>query len=367
MKRNPGILSITIAIILLISISANLSAITSVACYPGGEVLRAYNLRMSGKVDQAKELLESILRKDSTNAMAYYELARLQQYMLIGGAKVKMGDIVHSAEKAVMLDPENVTYAYYKSISYFMDAFMSMQTDQGQVKEKIEGTAKAFEQVLELKPDYPEAMMYLVEIYGMLPSNMGGDSLKAISYAGKLERMNKYYGGRARAALLPEGSDLVKFWTEQLAKNKESREYQVELGKAYLMKGEPDKAQQCFSRVIRTDPSKNTLTLDLARYHLMNVMGNKELAPKELPLAKKLIQEYLESKPGPVIPLKTYAIGLQARAEMFLGNQSQGDKLMAEAKALDPYFSKASGLPTLLLFDAPDQVIHQYFSFFSPY
>ncbi|HRZ21281.1 MAG TPA: HAMP domain-containing sensor histidine kinase, partial [Bacteroidales bacterium] len=36
-----------------------------------------------------------------------------------------------------------------------------------------------------------------------------------------------------------------------------------------------------------------------------------------------------------------------------------------EAKAMDPYFSRAAGIPTLLLFDPPDQISHQYFSFFS--
>jgi hypothetical protein len=52
---------------------------------------------------------------------------------------------------------------------------------------------------------------------------------------------------------------------------------------------------------------------------------------------------------------------------MVLGNKDASDKLTNEANSLDKYFSKASGVPTLLLFDPPDQISHHYFSFFSPY
>ena len=41
---------------------------------------------MKGQVDEAKALLESILEKDSTIAMAHYEFGRLKQYMFVGRA-----------------------------------------------------------------------------------------------------------------------------------------------------------------------------------------------------------------------------------------------------------------------------------------
>ena len=96
-------------------------------------------------------------------------------------------------------------------------------------------------------------------------------------------------------------------------------------------------------------------------------MENKDLAGMELPLAKTFIEKYLKSTPEPVIPMKAYAMGLLMRCEMFLGNQAEAEKLMGEAKSIDPYFSRASGIPTLLLFDQPDQICHHYFSFFSPF
>lgn len=334
---------------------------------PDKQVLKAYELRMNGKVDEAKALLESILAKDSTNAMAHYEMARLKHYMLTGGAGIKIDDILASINKAVTLDPQNVTYAYYKAIASFLNAFMTMQTGQGDVKNNVAQTCADFEKVLTLKPDYYEPRLYLVEIYGMLPRDMGGDSVQAIAYADKLAKMDGYFGAKAKADLEPEGTDMVKFWNELLLANEKNPKLLMELGRAYLYADDLTNAEKFFNEAIRSDPSNNILILDLARYHMYKVMQNKDLAATELPVAKTFIEKYLNSKPEPVIPLKAYAIGALARCEMFLGNQAEAEKLMGEAKAIDPYFSRASGVPTLLLFDPPDQISHHFFSFFRPF
>jgi hypothetical protein len=97
------------------------------------------------------------------------------------------------------------------------------------------------------------------------------------------------------------------------------------------------------------------------------VMQDRELAAAELPLAKKYAERYLESKPEPIIPLKAYAMGLLARFDKFLDRQEEADKWMDEAKSLDPYYSKATGLPSMVLFVPPDEICHDYVSFFSPF
>jgi len=334
---------------------------------PKKDVRKAFEMRMNGKVDEAKAHLDSILEKDSTNAMAWYELARLKQYMLVGGGDVKTTEILANINKAVVLEPKNVTYAYYKGIACFMNAFMAMQMGQGEVKDKIAETTTQFEKVLALKPDYHEARLYLVDIYGMLPPDMGGDSLKAATHAEKLSSMDSYFGAKAKAALAPEGTDLVKFWDDLIAFDSENANLFMEAGRACLYKEDPKSAEINFEKAIRIDPTKNILILDLARYHVMKVMQNRDVAATELPIAKTYLEKYLKSLPEPNIPLKTYTMGLLARVEMFQGNQAVAEKLMADAKLLDPYFSRASGVPTLLLFDPPEQITHHYFSFFSPF
>ncbi len=352
---------------LLIMITGILASCIFAGNDPDKKVQAAYTLRMHGKVDIAKTLLDSILSEDSTHAMAHYEMARLNHYMLTGGGGMNVDKIFTSINKAVTYDPTNVTYAYFKAIVSFLNAFVSMQKQQGDVKDRIAETCIQFETVLTLKPDYSEAMLYLVEIYGLLPKDMGGDKKKAEGYAEKLASLDGYYGAKAKAILADDGTDLVKFWEDLTVLNGRTPDFLMETGKACLYAENPEKAEQFFKEAIKSDPTKNILILDLARYHMMMVMQNQDLATTELPLVKPFLEEYLNTLPEPVIPLKAYAMGLLARVEMFLENKEEADKLMEEAKLLDPYFSRASGIPTLLLFDPPDQISHHYFSFFMPF
>ena len=120
--------------------------------------------------------------------------------MSVGG-NASLDEITSSASKAVACEPKNVVYSYYLAMAKFMNAFMAMQMQKEDVKSLVQETCAQFEKVLALKPDYHEAMLYLVEIYGMLPPDMGGDSLKAAVYAEKLGAMDSYYGAMAKAAL----------------------------------------------------------------------------------------------------------------------------------------------------------------------
>jgi tetratricopeptide (TPR) repeat protein len=332
---------------------------------PDKEVKKAFELRLNGKVDEAKTMLESILAKDSTNAMAYYELARLKHYLLLGGGERSLEPIKKAINKAVTLEPKNVTYAYYNAIVSFLETFMTLESGEGDAKSGVNEACGKFKKVLELKPDYYEAMLYLVEFYGMLPKEMGGDSLKAVGYADKLALMDKYFGAKAKAALAPESADHVKFWEDLLAADPSNPNYLAEAGKACLFKDDTVKAQNYFYKAIKSDKSKNTLILDLGRYHMMMVMQNQDLAATELPAARLFLDRYIST--GPIVPLKAYTLGLESITARFLGNNDESAKLEQEAKSLDPYFSRAMGVPTLLLFDPPEQVSHHYFSFFSPF
>jgi hypothetical protein len=100
---------------------------------------------------------------------------------------------------------------------------------------------------------------------------------------------------------------------------------------------------------------------------MMKVMQDRNLADKELPESKKFFEMYLASVPAPNIPLKAYTIGNLAKIAMFTGKQEEADKLMKDAKALDPYFSKAFGVPSQALFDCPDSVNHCFISYFMPF
>jgi len=329
------------------------------------EVVKAYDLRIDGKVDDAKAMLDSILTIDSTIAMAHYEMARLQGYMMTGGGDAGINDVLTSAEKACRYAPKNATYAYFKAISTFLNAYISMQSGGGDVKANVETACEQFENVLTLKPDYAEAMLYLVEIYGMLPQDMGGNPEKAADYAEKLTNIDAFYGAKAKAALSPEDMDYVQYWKDLIVLNGESADYLQELGITYLFMEDPENAEKAFRKAIELDSERTLLILNLGRYHMYKVMQNQELAETELPLAIKYTEEYVDT--DPIVPLKAYSLGMIAKFKRFSGDGEAATQIMDKAKSLDPYFSRASAIPSLGLFDPPDQVNHHYSSFFSPF
>ncbi|MFH1160185.1 MAG: hypothetical protein V1733_04470 [bacterium] len=353
--------------VVLISLSV-FSMLSLFSCNPQEKgVMNAYTLRMQGKVDQAKAVLDTLLAKDSTLAMAHYELSRVKHYQLTGGGDVTIDEIITSVDKATMYDPENVIYAYAKAMDLFLNAYMAMHREPEKVTDRVTATCAQFEEVLKLKPDYPEAMLYLVEIYGMLPPEMGGDSVKATKYAAKLKELDPYFGAKAILDLAPEETDQVAYWKEFQALHGDNPDILKEIGIAYLYQDDPENAKLYFTKVIEMDSSKQLLLLDLARYYMMGVMQNKELADSLLPISALYVKQYLESEPVPVIPLQAYATGMLVKTEMFTGHKEEAEKLMEKAKSLDPYFSKAFGIPVLSLFDPPDVVTHHFYSFFRPF
>lgn len=354
---------------LIFTLMVSVSATALFASNSGGkkQVLEAYELRMNGKADEALFLLESVLTEDSTVAMAHYEMARTKHYMLVGGGSAGIDDVIESINRAVTYEPENIIYAYYNAIVRFLHAYMAMRQGPEEVKSRISESCQRFEKVLEMKPDYHEARMYLVEIYGKLPPEMGGDSARAAGHAEKLIKTDVFFGAMAKAALAAEDFDQPGFWKDALAADSRNPLLMKELGKAYLYEGDPATAEKYFEEARKADPANNILVLNLARYHMMTVRRNRDLAGEELPLAKKFIEKYLSSTPGPLVPLKAYAKGLLVIIERFSGNQAEAEKLQAEATSLDPYFSKASGLPEMLLFVPPDKIVRHYSSFFRPF
>jgi len=341
----------------------NCLAVFSACTEKNKAVMEAYQLRIDGKVDDAKNLLENILNEDSTNAMAHYELARTLNYMNLRGSE----KADHHLAKALEYDPDNVTYAYYNAKSCFLKAYIALQTDGKNAQKLVENSCNEFVHVLELKNNYPEALMYLVEFYGDLPEELGGDKTKAEEYTRQLEKMDKFYGAKARLVMMPQGTDMVEYWEKYIEEHGEDSKVLKELGVANLFNDNVEGAQKSFEKAMALDKTQNIRLLDLSRYHMMKVMQNRDVADVELPKCKKYIEQYLASTPEPIPPLKAYALGMMVKINMFSGNQEEGKKIMEEAKAIDPYFSRAFGIPSLALFEAPNKSDHHFQSYFIPY
>lgn len=356
--------------VILLMFIAGAYMITVTACSPqhdlDKDVKKAYELRMQGNVDEALALVDSILAVDSTNALAYLEKYRILGYMMTGGAEVSIEDMVNTIDRAVSYDPGNVDFAYNKALASFLHAYITMKYTNEDASGAVDAICMDFERVLELKPEHPQAILYLVEIYSQLPPEMGGDPEKAGFYAEMLERIDPFYAAKAKLMVEPKDDELA-YWLEFKDTHESSAALLKEIGTACFYAEDPAKAEKYFTEAMQLDPAYNVLLLDMARYYMFLVMQDMAKPDSALPVSAGYINRYLESEPAPVVPLEAYAIGMLVKIKMFNGLQEEGKALMEKAKALDPYFSRAFTVPGPDTFDPPDKLVPRYSSFFRPF
>jgi len=328
-------------------------------------VIDAYELRMNGKADEAKAMLEQVTSDEPDNALAHYELARTKYHITLSGLEeleIALEDMQQSIDKAIENDPDNVIYPFFAARIAFFPAYMAIQRNQLEAKEKVAKLCSIYESVLKLKPDYHEAMLHLVEIYGILPEDMGGDKAKAEEYAQMLEEMDEIFGAKARAVLLPEEADYVEYWQKVLEKHEGNAEVLKDLGRAYFIKDRAEEGTKCFEEAVQIDPDQNVLILDLARYYGMTMRGETKREAAGA-MAEKMFRRYLDSEP--ILPLKAFALRMLANLKRIMGDEEEAKALIEEVDSIDPFVSKAFGIPTLALFTPPGEIYrgHRYLFF----
>lgn len=327
------------------------------------EVIQAWEIRINGNADSAKVLLEQILLKDSTCAIAWYELARTEQHMSNGDMQNLMTHLEaakRNIDNALTYSPENTAYLYFKadlqSLFMYVDLKMGNESEQDYLKQ-IEET---YLTLLKIDPECHEAKLSLVELYAFMPIEMGGDSAKAEQYARELEAEDLVCGAKAREILMPEDDDYVAYWSKLIDENIDNPDLIEAQGRIYLFENDIEKARANFKKVIQLDDSKNYLYLDLGRYYMMQAMQGQMAVDTAVPLIMAEFEIYMESKPEPPNYMKAWTIGQMAMLNMRTGNEEEGQKLLDEALKLDKYFSRAFGLPGELLFVSPDVVLYEF-------
>ena len=166
---------------------------------------------------------------------------------------------------------------------------------------------------------------------------------------------------------MPEDADYIEFWKKIEEKQMNNADVQEALGKTYLYKDNVEDAIKSFEKAISLNAIKNILHVDLGRYYLMQAMQNRTLLDSIAPLIENEFEIYLKSQPEPIIPLKAYITGQLAMIKLRTGDKEGGDKLKEKAKAMDPNYSNAFGIPGQILFDPPDEISHAHTYFFRPF
>ena len=121
MNRHPK--NLLVALLSLFSVYALTHAQSPLS---ENAVLQAYNLRMDGKADQAKGILQNALSENPDNAAAYYELARTQLHIGLGNPREMENTLPKaqdSIEHATNIDPQNISYHSFAAKIAFMRGY----------------------------------------------------------------------------------------------------------------------------------------------------------------------------------------------------------------------------------------------------
>jgi len=100
---------------------------------------------------------------------------------------------------------------------------------------------------------------------------------------------------------------------------------------------------------------------------MMQAMQNPEMVDSLVPLIENAFETYLNSQPEPINPLKAFVISKLAMIKFQTDDEEGANKLLEEVKTLDPYYSKAFAIPSQILFDPPDEILHAHSYFFRPF
>ncbi|MEN8138235.1 MAG: hypothetical protein ABFR62_07370 [Bacteroidota bacterium] len=352
-----SLLSISLIFLLFISSIAMGQVDNSSKLFEGWE------LRINGHVDSAKVVLDEIIEVDSTYAMAWYELSRIEHHMGLGNPRQIMQHLEKSRnyiDKAVLYDSSNQEYLYYKGLLLSLQVYADLMGGKENVEDQMNQIEENYHSLLKVNPEFYEAKLCLVDLYALVPEENGGSLEKAEKYTAELEKEDLVCGAKAREIMMPKDADYIAFWTKLIDDNKDNAELLEAKGRVYLLKNDPENSRGYFEKAIELNENKNYLFLDMGRYYTMQVMqGSMEMEPA-VPLISAEYEKYIASEPVPCNSMKAWAKGQMAILKIRSDKEEEGKQLMEEAKTLDPYFSKAFGYPSAILFIAPNAVYKKF-------
>jgi tetratricopeptide (TPR) repeat protein len=238
------------------------------------------------------------------------------------------------------------------------------QGNNDAIKTAVGESCEEFKSVLSLNSDCTQSLLYLIDIYGNLPEEMGGDKSKAEEYLRKLSSLDPFCSALGEQILNQNALDGVKFWESYLEKYTDNEKAREQLGYAYFEKGEIEKGKEQLELVINKNPEQQHLLLQVARAYMYKVMSGSE-NPEDLNKLTQYIQTYLATAEAEPVCLEVWCYGVLANVAMFSGDEKLANDYTQKATALTPYFSRASALPKLDT--PPNELAYSYSSFFKPF
>ena len=349
--------------------------------------MKAYELRMNGKSDEAKEFLEKHLKENPKDAKAWFELGRLEYY--VTGSSVEDVNGMVAAQTAIResinIDPNNPRAHFLVAnldagIGLIMH-FTGMPEEGGKL---IHSLVPSYEHALELKPDYHELRLELIRCYSA-PKDWGLDPFpgeekksleKSKKYAEILQQMDPVYAAKYKCEHIAKNrKEKLEILEKLISDNKDNPAAYEVTAIEYLydddlfyssnkryeyveksikkdrrgsrgspfykilygedLPGDMEKAIKYIDKAIELDSSQSTLLLNLAWKYDMR---------KDYVKAQAVLQRFINMESN-LQPIRAKGLYHMASIKKLLGKSKEADELRAAAEKLDPVWVTSGGMP----------------------
>ena len=327
-----------ICLIILTLCASALASATSAADDP---VVTAYQQRMAGHSDEARQHLQTLTAAQPALAAAWFELARTQFYLM------QLDEAQKSIDKALEIEANNPRFHHLAGTTSAYRAVLAAKKPEtrDQVGPGMQRWIRELEQAIALEPKNFAARVELVNAYRQAPAEFGGDTAKADALLTALDTESPVDGATARAATLGDQTDeALALWKKTVAANANDAAAHAGLAQALLAAKEPEKATAEVQRAVELDGKRIRVYLDLARTAGMR---------GEFADATAAVKSYLAANPAPAAPLRAYGTFLLAAIEKRQQHHDQAEKLLQEARDIDAHVWTTLVPPPEILFDPP--------------
>ena len=292
-------------------------------------ITKAYELRVAGKVDDAKHVLDEELSARPRNAAAWFELARLEFQR--GGVTRELDSAQTAIERAVVLAPQRGDYDRWAALVAIYNGILKAHADdRTEMVAQMNKASAAAEKAVALDPDDLEARRLLVSLYGNNPTELGGDRKKALAQVEAIQARDAVEGAAARCefALKDKAGERIALWTELAVEHGDDARLHEHLAHEYAWKGDIEKATTHTDRTLALDPSRSPVLLGVARAFALE--RNSEPA-------ETFTRRYLAQQPEGPASLRAWAQMALGRIAQMGGDNEAAERSFQQARAIDPY------------------------------
>jgi tetratricopeptide (TPR) repeat protein len=296
----------------------------------------AFELRVSGQVDEAVQLLNEGLADHPESGILHYELARTQLLLL------DIPAMYDEAEAAVSCAPHDGDFGYFAAMgSAYALIDAAHKQDQARLEEMGRRIFDHLETVLADHPGHHEARYLLVQQSVDTAPEVGVEVGDLQSHVQILEREDPVLGAKARCCLVDD-QERRAIWEALLADRPDDNRASREAAVGFIEIGDLERAGACVDHALADGADAGYELLQLGLAHAMR---------KDWDQALELTRRYLELDQPPA--LRAFGYARQAMIQHQMGDADRASELMAEAREIDPHVWRTMMPPPREIFTPP--------------